>query len=78
MAGLFDSHVRPGLAKSEGAKHKTVAGALSDVLDNARFHGPSFEGATKVEVKLGPQANAHLKARTRGANALAGRVSGRN
>lgn len=67
MAGLMDSHVRPGLAKSEGAKHKTVAAAFSDIFDNARFHGEAFEGATHVKVVLGPQANPFLKVRPRGA-----------
>jgi hypothetical protein len=64
MAGLMESHVRPGLAKSEGAKHKTVAAAFSDIFDNARFHGEAFEGASHVEVTLGPQASPHLKVRS--------------
>ena len=63
MAGLMDSHVRPGLAKSEGAKHKTVAAAFSDILDNAPFHGEAFEGATHVKLVLG-QANPFLKVRS--------------
>ena len=61
MAGLFDSHVRPGLAKSEGAKHKTVAAAFSDIVDNAFFHGEAHEGAKHVVITLGPEANPHLK-----------------
>jgi len=62
---LCAPYVRPGLAKSEGAKHKTVAAAFSDVLDNAFFHGEAFEGATRVTVTLGAQANPHLKVRSR-------------
>ena len=73
MAGIFASHVRPGLAKSDGAKHKTVAAAFSDVLDNSRFHGEAMEGATAVTITLGPGANAHLKARTQGARTRAER-----
>jgi hypothetical protein len=63
----MDSHVRPGLAKSEGAKHKTVAAAFSDIFDNARFHGEAFEGATHVKIILGQQANSFLKVRSRSA-----------
>ena len=63
MGGLLESHVRPGLAKSEGAKHKTVAGAVSDVVDNSFYHGALLEGATKVVITLGPEVNVNLKAR---------------
>lgn len=41
MAGVFDSHVRPGHSTSEAAKHKTAAGAFSKRVAGKKAKKPS-------------------------------------